>query len=266
MLNFALVLLFLAQAPEDARQEAYLDAVRKSDVAAVKAVLDQGVPVDARFRYDRTALSFAADRGSVEIVKMLLDRGAEVNAKDTYYRLTALTWALEKGHVEIVRLLLDKGATGGEAVLEAGVEKGDPALVTLAIDKVKPTVDEMSVALARAEKEGHTAIAEQLRKAGALPMPPADYAVPTDILARYAGTYRAENGGERKLEVRDGVLTCTTCGPQPLRLAAVDGVTFRPEGEPAPTLVVQLEGMKVTGLRVRQGRQETLFNRVEEAK
>jgi len=43
-------------------------------------------------------------------------------------------------------------------------------------------------------------------------------------------------------------------------------VTFRPEGEATPTLVVQFEGMKVIGLRVREGRQETLFTRVEETK
>jgi len=266
MLNLALVLLFVAQVPEEARPEAYLDAVRKSDAAAVKALLDQGVPVDARFRYDRTALSFAADRGSVEIVKMLLDRGAEVNAKDTYYRVTALTWALEKGHVEIARLLLDKGATGGEDVLEAGVEKGNAALVALAIDKAKPTVDELAVALASAEKDGKTEIAEQLRKAGAKPLPPTDYAMPATVLAKYAGTYRASSGSERKIEVRDGVLTCTTCGPNPQRLAAVDGVTFRPEGEATPTFIIQFEGMNVVGLRERRGRQETLFTRVEETK
>jgi ankyrin repeat protein len=65
-------LLLLFQAPPDAeaRREAYLDAVRKGDVAAVKTVLDQGVEVDARFRYDRTALSFAADRGHLEIVRI----------------------------------------------------------------------------------------------------------------------------------------------------------------------------------------------------
>jgi hypothetical protein len=43
-------------------------------------------------------------------------------------------------------------------------------------------------------------------------------------------------------------------------------VTFRPEGEPSPTVVVKFEGMKVVGLIVRRGRQETLLPRVEETK
>ena len=225
-----MLFLLAAQAP-DARQEAYLDAVRKGDAAAVKAVLDQGVEVDARFRYDRTALSFAADRGSVEIVKMLLERGADVNAKDTFYNATAMVWALEKGNVEIVRLLLDKGATGGEEALQTGVDKGNAALVALAIDKVKPTADELSVALASAEKDGKAAIADAAAQGRG------EAAAPGRLqgAGRGAGQVRGHLQGERrgwevKLEVTDGVLTCLNCGPKPQRLGAVDGVTFRPGG------------------------------------
>ena len=56
----AAVLLALALAGE--REDALLDAVRKGDVPAVQALLDQGLAVDTHFRYDRTPLSFAADR------------------------------------------------------------------------------------------------------------------------------------------------------------------------------------------------------------
>jgi len=266
MANAFLLVLALLAPVEASRQDAYLDAVRKGDAAAVKSLLDQGVPVDAKFRYDRTALSFAADRGSVEIVKLLLDRGADVNAKDTFYSAAALVWALNKGHVEIVGLLLDKGATGGEAALGEGVENDNPALVALALEKTKPTPDELSVALATAEKNGKAAIAQQLKAAGAQPLPPADKKVAPELLARYAGTYKTPGGFELKLELKDGALTCLTCGPQPQRLGAVDDVTFRPEGDPSPTVVFRSEGEKVVGLTLRRGRQETPCPRVEDAK
>ena len=42
--------------------------------------------------------------------KVLLDRGADVKVKDTFYQATAMTWALDGKHVNVVRLLLEKDA------------------------------------------------------------------------------------------------------------------------------------------------------------
>jgi ankyrin repeat protein len=266
MLIGVLFSLALAEPADTARQDAYLDAVRKGDAAAVKTLLDQGVPVDAKFRYDRTALSFAADRGNVEVVKVLLDRGADVEASDTFYHATPLVWAFQRENVEVARLLLDKGAKGGEQALDSGVEKGNAAMVSLAIEKAKPTADELSIALAVAEKGGKAEIVEQLKKAGATPLPPANQKVAPELLAAYAGTYKTPGGFELKLEVKDGVLVCLTCGPPAQKLGAVDDVTFRPEGDATPTVVFRSEGGKVRGLTLRRGRQETPCNRVEDAK
>ena len=51
----------------------------------------------------------AAQEGHVEIVKILLERGANPNAEDDAGR-TPLHDAAFKGHVEIVKLLLERGA------------------------------------------------------------------------------------------------------------------------------------------------------------
>jgi len=52
----------------------------------------------------------AANRGRAEIVKLLLDRGAQVDAKRSTDGATALCQASMLGHAEVVRLLLEKGA------------------------------------------------------------------------------------------------------------------------------------------------------------
>ena len=55
-----------------------------------------------------TPLMCAVEGGHIEIVKLLLSKGADVNTKSG--RGTALHVAVERGHAEIVRLLLDNGA------------------------------------------------------------------------------------------------------------------------------------------------------------
>jgi ankyrin repeat protein len=44
------------------------------------------------------------------VVKLLLDKDAELETKDTDYGRTPLSWTAENGHEAVVKLLLDKGA------------------------------------------------------------------------------------------------------------------------------------------------------------
>jgi uncharacterized protein len=60
--------------------------------------------------YTETALMDAAMMGHREIVRSLLDNGADVNARDTCYGDTALILATIMGNQEIVELLLERGA------------------------------------------------------------------------------------------------------------------------------------------------------------
>src|SRR4029079_3665750 len=52
----------------------------------------------------------AARSGNVESVRMLLDRGADVNARERYKGQTALMWAAAERHPAVVKLLLERGA------------------------------------------------------------------------------------------------------------------------------------------------------------
>ncbi len=75
----------------------------------VRLLLDKGASPNARDGDGRTALAVAADQGDLEVVKLLLDRGAEVNARD-YEGTTPLMIAALRGDPNMVELLLDKGA------------------------------------------------------------------------------------------------------------------------------------------------------------
>jgi hypothetical protein len=243
-----------------------LAAVRKGDLAAVKALLDGGLPVDTKFRYDRTALSFAADRGHADIVTLLLDRGANVNAADTFYKATPLVWAAQNEHVAVLKILLARGATGAGDVLGTGLAKKNAEIVDVALGSSKLTVDDLAYAVEQADKNGLTDIAARLRKAGAVPPPNADFKVDPDVLARYAGTYK-ETAGEGEtiiLSVVDGGLVGSIGGGPPRKLGAFDARTFRAVDLPGIVRVaLKMDGERVTGLTVQDSDGERSFPRVE---
>ena len=60
--------------------------------------------------YDRnTALILAVENGHTDIVKLLIDAGADLNAKN-YFHDTPLIKAIYYGRIDIVKLLIDAGA------------------------------------------------------------------------------------------------------------------------------------------------------------
>jgi ankyrin repeat protein len=80
----------------------------------------------------RTPLEWAAVNGHEAVVKLLLEKVADTNVKDGCGR-TALWWAAENGHEATVKLLLDKGDDtnigDGRALLVRTVENGHAAVV-----------------------------------------------------------------------------------------------------------------------------------------
>jgi ankyrin repeat protein len=59
----------------------------------VRFILDRGVAVDYPVKDGRTALHCAAQTGQADVVQLLLEKGADINAVDQSC-YTALHWAL----------------------------------------------------------------------------------------------------------------------------------------------------------------------------
>lgn len=143
------VKLFLAEgidinATNERGQTALIRAAEYQRTEVVTLLLGKGADVDkVGGRYARTALTEAAGAGNVVIIKQLVEKGADINAKD-YEGTTPIFFACMYGHVEAVRLLIELGADLN--VQAAGMGRTPMSL---------------------AKTNGHTEIVQILKDAGA---------------------------------------------------------------------------------------------------
>lgn len=87
-------------------------ATERGNADLVRWLLDKGANVRAVCRQQHSALSVAAQEGFTDIAHILLDAGADVNERDANFR-TPLMYAVKTGHRDTVRLLLERGADTG---------------------------------------------------------------------------------------------------------------------------------------------------------
>lgn len=86
-------------------------AAKRGDAVEIARLLDAGANIDnADGFWGNTALGWAADKGHIDCVRLLLERGARIDP------VNALGWsplvnAVVSNHGEIVDLLLEKGAS-----------------------------------------------------------------------------------------------------------------------------------------------------------
>jgi ankyrin repeat protein len=137
MITVAACLSFVASAQSTADE--LVQDIRNNNLTSLKARLAEGATVDTRDQRGTTLLMHAAALGSPEAVKMLLESGADVNAKND---LEATALILGAGNAEKARMLVEKGADvnahsklGRTPLIIAAGCDGCSATVKLLLDK-----------------------------------------------------------------------------------------------------------------------------------
>lgn len=87
-----------------------LKAASAGNMDAVSLALEAGASVNVKDEYNNTSLNWAALSGHLEVVKRLLEGGADIENKGSGGGLTPLANAASHGHFEIAQFLVDRGA------------------------------------------------------------------------------------------------------------------------------------------------------------
>ena len=80
------------------------------DVATVEQMLRDGMPVNASDGSGWTALRIATRLSRIDVARLLLDKGADVNRQDPLFKETVLHCTARRNNIEVARLLIDNGA------------------------------------------------------------------------------------------------------------------------------------------------------------
>jgi len=129
----------MAAAPVHAADSALLAAVRKSDYAAVRLLLQQGAAVNSPGADGSTALLWAVEADDPELTRVLLKAGADAKRANRY-GMTPLHLAAVNGNAGMMRDLLDAGADAnavlpeGETVLMTAARTGSAESLKLLLE------------------------------------------------------------------------------------------------------------------------------------
>ncbi|KIX05149.1 uncharacterized protein Z518_06021 [Rhinocladiella mackenziei CBS 650.93] len=117
-------------------------AAWKGHEAVVRLHLEKGADLKSRDSFGQTPLWWAAWKGheAVAVVRLLLEKGADLESRDSFGQ-TPLSRAAGNGHEVVVRLLLEKGAdlksrdSYGKTPLSWAALNGHEAVVRLLFEK-----------------------------------------------------------------------------------------------------------------------------------
>ena len=136
MMVIALSIPFASYAMEGEQQVQYTEALRDGNVKLVKKMLDSGVDVNEKF-FAWSAIQIAANKGQLAVVKLLVQKGADVNYQHPMTKMTAFHLAAYENFPELVKFLAANGADlnaklrGDVSIVRAVRDTGNTKMVDL---------------------------------------------------------------------------------------------------------------------------------------
>ncbi len=120
--------------------EGVIEASLHGHLEVAKLLIAKGADVNTKNKYSETALNFATEKGHKDIVELLMQNGADITAKNKY-GANLVHSAASSGNMELVKLFLDKGVNWNaksynqKGILHFAVHGGNVEIVKLFLDK-----------------------------------------------------------------------------------------------------------------------------------
>ncbi len=175
--------------PDGLNGSAFLKAIVNKRADVVEVMLEAGADPSITGDNSWTPLIHAANKDSLEIVKLLVDAGAEVSHANASHRDTALHWAIHNENDAMARLLVDAGADA-ECRNKSGLTSVTFAASNLSVEtmahilsngaRVDTTDTDGMTPLAKAAMFGRMDMARFLVEAGADIKTAREYLMPKD--------------------------------------------------------------------------------------
>jgi ankyrin repeat protein len=139
-------------------------AARRDDVDAITRLLDAGVPIDIEDETKQTTLHTAAASNAVNVTRLLLERGAEVDPAETRFHATPFGFASYYHHTAILDLLSTRSRDLYDLCLEGYVDR---VRVVLREEPTRATSQPSPLFWLPEDEDKALAIVEMLLAAGA---------------------------------------------------------------------------------------------------
>lgn len=115
--------------------EFILSASESGDIEIVKLLLEAGADIEVRDDFGCNALLCSVSQQDIKMSEFLIEKGANINSAGTS-GTTALMIAVRLGNLELVKLLVKKGA----ALLVRDLDKRDVVRLSLTVDNLNPEI------------------------------------------------------------------------------------------------------------------------------